>query len=136
MKIIINKCYGGFGLSKAATLAYCEAKQIKVWHEKQGEYDQYWLVPPEERLVIANDFYSLPMDERIEFNKRCASQRFYDTSISRTDPALIEIVERLGEEADGKFGELKIIEIPNDVIWEIEEYDGTEWVAEVHRTWL
>ena len=30
---------------------------------------------------------------------------------------------------------LKIIEIPDDVDWIIEEYDGNEWVAEKHRTW-
>jgi hypothetical protein len=27
------------------------------------------------------------------------------------------------------------VDIPDDVKWEIEEYDGNEWVAEVHRTW-
>ena len=25
--------------------------------------------------------------------------------------------------------------IPDDVEWYVEEYDGIEWVAEVHRTW-
>jgi hypothetical protein len=28
-----------------------------------------------------------------------------------------------------------VIEIPDDVEWEVEEYDGLEWVAEKHRTW-
>jgi hypothetical protein len=31
--------------------------------------------------------------------------------------------------------ELKVVESPDDVEWEIEEYDGIEWIAEVHRTW-
>lgn len=31
--------------------------------------------------------------------------------------------------------DLKIVEIPPDVDWEINEYDGVEWVAETHRTW-
>lgn len=26
-------------------------------------------------------------------------------------------------------------DIPDDVEWEIEEYDGLEWVSEKHRTW-
>jgi len=30
---------------------------------------------------------------------------------------------------------LKIVDIPDGVEWEIEEYDGMEWVAEKHRTW-
>lgn len=37
--------------------------------------------------------------------------------------------------ADGKCAELKIIEIPDDIEWEIEEYDGWEHVAEKHRVW-
>jgi len=53
----------------------------------------------------------------------------------RDDPVLIEVVERLGKEADGAHAKLKIVEIPDDVEWTIEEYDGVEWVAEVHRTW-
>ena len=46
-----------------------------------------------------------------------------------------EIVEYLGEDADNKFSELKIVELPNDVEWRIHEYDGMESVAEIHRTW-
>jgi len=30
---------------------------------------------------------------------------------------------------------LKIVEIPAAVKWQIDEYDGWEWVAEVHRRW-
>jgi len=48
---------------------------------------------------------------------------------------LVAIVEALKERADGKYAKLKIVEIPDDVNWYIEEYDGNEWVAERHRTW-
>jgi hypothetical protein len=48
---------------------------------------------------------------------------------------LVQIVRELGAEADSKFANLKIVEIPADVEWEIGEYDGREWVAEKHRTW-
>lgn len=53
----------------------------------------------------------------------------------RTDPDLIEVIERLGNEANGRHAELKVVEIPDDVEWKIEEYDGQEWIAEEHRTW-
>lgn len=53
----------------------------------------------------------------------------------RNDPALIECVTILGEEANESYSKLKIVEIPDDVDWEIEEYDGKEWVSEAHRTW-
>lgn len=37
--------------------------------------------------------------------------------------------------AYGDCADLKIVEIPDDVEWVIEEYDGIEYVSEVHRTW-
>ena len=59
----------------------------------------------------------------------------YDRDIARDDPILIQVVEELGIGANGKFAALKVVEIPNDVEWQIDEYDGVEWVAEKHRTW-
>jgi len=61
--------------------------------------------------------------------------KFYDRDIPRDDAALIQVVEELGDGANGSFAKLKIVEIPDDVLWQIEEYDGKEWVAEQHRTW-
>lgn len=55
--------------------------------------------------------------------------------MERDDPYLVQVVEEMGADADGRYAELKIVEIPADVNWTIEEYDGSEWVAEVHRTW-
>jgi hypothetical protein len=48
---------------------------------------------------------------------------------------LIEVIEELGDAANGDCAELAIVEIPDDVEWEISEYDGREHVAEKHRTW-
>lgn len=55
--------------------------------------------------------------------------------IARDDPILIHLVEELLEDANGDYAELKVVEIPDGVEWEICEYDGREWVAEKHRTW-
>lgn len=55
--------------------------------------------------------------------------------IKRNDPILIQVIEELGEKANGNVATLKIIEIPDDIEWEIEEYDGSEWISEKHRTW-
>jgi cytosine/adenosine deaminase-related metal-dependent hydrolase len=54
---------------------------------------------------------------------------------ARDDPHLIEAVEKLGKKANGRFADLHVVEIPDDVEWDIEEYDGNEWIAEKHRTW-
>ena len=86
MKVVINRCYGGFGLS-----------------EKAMEF-----------LGVGSEW----------------------PDIARNDPKLVECVEKLGEEANGTYAELKVVEIPDDVNWEIGEYDGLEWVEEVHRRWM
>jgi len=53
-----------------------------------------------------------------------------------TEANLVSIVEEMGSKnASGNFAQLKIVEIPDDVEWQIEEYDGRERVAEAHRTW-
>lgn len=53
----------------------------------------------------------------------------------RTNPDLIKCIETLGERANGEFACLEVVEIPDDINWEIEDYDGMEWVSEEHRTW-
>lgn len=59
--------------------------------------------------------------------------------IRRDDPFLLQVIERLGlEMASGPYCKLGIAEIPDDVPvdgWIVQDYDGNEWVAEVHRTW-
>jgi len=45
------------------------------------------------------------------------------------------VIELMGSAAAGEYAELKIVEIPDDINWYIEEYDGKEHVAELHRVW-
>lgn len=45
------------------------------------------------------------------------------------------MVEEDPEGTAGRYAELKVVEIPDDVKWTIEEYDGWEHVAEKHRVW-
>lgn len=53
----------------------------------------------------------------------------------RANPILVRAVEKLGKEANGTYANLRVVEIPDDVEWQVEEYDGLEWVAEKHRRW-
>lgn len=59
----------------------------------------------------------------------------FDWEIPRDDPALVRVVEELKERAGERYSDLKVVEIPDGVEWELCEYDGIEWVAEKHRTW-
>jgi hypothetical protein len=52
----------------------------------------------------------------------------------RTNATLVRVVETLGDDAHAR-GKLKVVEIPDDILWHISEYDGMEWVAENHRMW-
>ena len=61
---------------------------------------------------------------------------FVFRDIKRDDPNLVKVVETLKDKANGRYSKLEILEIPDDVEWEIADYDGQEWVAEKHRTWF
>jgi len=41
----------------------------------------------------------------------------------------------LGKLANGPYADLEIVEIPDEVDYEIAEYDGLEYIAESHRKW-
>ena len=84
MKIVVNRCWGGFGLSQEAL----------------------------EEIGIK-----------------------YDFDVKRNDPKLVQVVERLGEAANGYLSNLRVIDIPDDVDWEIDDYDGMETIHEKHRSW-
>ena len=90
MKVVINDCYGGFGLTEVALAEYKDRKGI-------------------------------------------TDPNFYYYDIPRDCPVLVEMVER--GDVSGAYADLKVVEIPDDVNWYIEEYDGMEHIAERHRTW-
>jgi len=140
MKIVINRCFGGYGLSHEAIMRYLDLKGITVYPE-QGEgtwkFWTYWLVKPEGRFEVkeTEDFYAMSMEERQAHNQKYSDETFEENNIERNDPVLIQVIEELGDAANGEHAELAIVEIPDDVEWEISEYDGSEHVAEKHRVW-
>ena len=110
-KVVINRCYGGFGLSDIAFERYLDLKGIKY------------------RIGTAKGFdgrrtYETPEGDYLSY-----------LTIDRDDPILVKVVEELKDRANGLYSELKVVEVPDDVEWDIEDYDGIEWVAEKHRTW-
>ena len=131
-KVVINVCFGGFGISDLALERYAEIKGIKIYKssEKRVFGYRYFLCPEEEYLKIeAEDIGSLDPYSRI--NKL----QFFYYELERSDPILVQVVEELGEASFGDYSELKIVEIPDDVHYSIEDYDGNEHIAELHSTW-
>jgi hypothetical protein len=150
MKIVINNQHGGFGLSHEAILRYLDLKGKPVWVRSDPAWKwskQYSLVPFEERIdnkdeyelrtspLGPKDWHEWSLEQRQAWNEKYREQTFHDSDLERNDPVLVQVVEELGEDANGAHAELKIVEIPDDVEWQIDEYDGVEWVAEKHRTW-
>jgi hypothetical protein len=136
-KIVINDCHGGFSVSDEALVRYARIKEIKLWAEKGKYQDHYYRVAPEDRapVIPIGTWHTMSMEERTAHNERLDEERLTHRDFKRDDPALIQVIEEMGKAADGKYASLKIVEIPDDVEWEIQEYDGMEWVAEKHRTW-
>lgn len=56
------------------------------------------------------------------------NQAFYDFNLDRTDPILVQVIEELGQRANGRYAELYICELPEGTRYRIDEYDGLESV--------
>ena len=130
-KVVINTCFGGFGLSKEACQRYWDLKGQEVWIEDDKECPSLglftvWLVPPSERVKhkTTKQFSSMSMDERREYNQKASEQSWYNREVERNDPILVQVVEELGEKASGKYAQLKVVEV--DGLYKINEYDGRE----------
>jgi hypothetical protein len=142
MKVVINRCYGGFGLSHEAVMRYFEIKGITVYPEQEKgigswKFWTYWIVKPEDRIESKEGeaFYAMSMEDRRAYNQAHSEQTVYEREIERHDPALVQAVEELGHKSWGQHAELAVVEIPDDVDYVVEEYDGMEHIAEAHRTW-
>ena len=57
------------------------------------------------------------------------------SGIERDNPFLVRVVEELGTKASSKYADLGVIEIPDGVEYEIDDYDVMETIHEKHRTW-
>ena len=125
-KIVYNACYGGFGLSHEAVLRYAEIKGIKLYFDKQYSTYSYYLVPVDEYNRIRAGEQAKPVGSG-RF-KESNDAYFSVCSIERTDPILVQVVEELGERANGDYARLRIADIPAGTLYRIDEYDGYESV--------
>lgn len=111
MKVVINKCYGGFSVSLAALKRLRELGCPNAINE-----------------TAPGETWSGGGGVRRDDNSFCRD-------IPRNDRDLVKVVEELGDAANGGCASLSVVEIPDGVDWEIDEYDGVEHIAEKHRTW-
>jgi len=154
-RVVVNRCYGAFCLSVKAQLEYAKRAGFHLWVYKEARNcgipntnANLYIEVPLDKIPppgsMEDDFILLtkqPLpkwgDTEFHYNPRFPDtvDIFYDTALSRDDPILVEVVKDLGEEANGFGSKLEIIEIPEDVDYEIYDWDGFESVHEVHRVW-
>lgn len=132
-KIVLNNCVGGFSLSLEGIKKYFELTQEKCYFYrfvKEGGFKgHYERIDNEEMIDVENlhiskfptiDIDTMPLDAYfIDENK-----------LSRTDPILIQVVEELGDKANGKYSSLIVREIPDGLNFNIEDDgNGREFIA-------
>lgn len=113
MRVLICDKHGGFGLSRKAFLRLREMDCQAALDEP--DYGERW------------DDGSGPRTKGFGES--------FGRDVGRDDPLLLAVFDEMGQDAAGRFCHLKAVDIPDGTPWEIEEYDGVEWIAEKHRTW-
>lgn len=105
MKVLINKCYGGFCVSE------------EVYKKLGFEYTDFGLLSE-----LENKYIDTPYKDR-------------KLAIRTDPDLIKAVEELGVEKASGSLAELKIVEIPDDVKVYISDYDGMERIEEHHRSW-
>jgi hypothetical protein len=120
MKVAINTCFGGFGISNEAFEKLLTRKGIAF--EKADA-----------KFKLRTDLYDYYEAGHVGSDDHYLSEHtFYE---DRSDPDLIAVIEEMQDEANSWAADIRIVVVPDDAKWHIHEYDGLEHVAEDHRTW-
>ena len=163
MEIIINKCYGGFEISTKAykewrkrcvernglfiygentshqfkptnkafsfveeeTYGKCVKMTLQDLDKSHKQFDKIFYTQKDFGDVV--DTKKIPKRQRIE--------HLNGKKDIRVDPILIEVVKELGEKANTRVSDLEVVKIPDNMKWEILEFDGYEYLVDSKRCW-
>lgn len=101
--MVINRCYGGFSLSSKAILRLRElGSEAAIKCSLVGEKDQWGNIMPD----WCHSFYP---------------------KMERHNPLLVQVVEELGDEANGRCSKLKVVTAHVDI--GVSDFDGMETVS-------
>lgn len=137
MKVILNKCYGGFCVSQEAYELYAKKKGIKIFpymikfDNGTGKCQKANDINSVITTYFTKDFgyFVETSDDDLK------GKRFYLDGEYREDPVLIEVVEELGDRASGRFSKLVVVDIPDGMEYEIDDYDGIETLHQKIEKW-
>ncbi len=154
-KIVINKSFGGFSISPKAIQRMAELNGHECHFYRYDSKGNYYKVSIEDignslfytafktgdETIIdrfnftQNSWNNMSAEDRVTFNEDYSELELSSRPSDRSDRILIQVIEELGSEANGRCADLKIVEIPEGIEYTIEEYDGMEHITEVHRSW-
>lgn len=141
MKVVINRCFGGFCLSDKAVEMIMKRKGFDCFRYARTKYEFSDGVDEFERR---EDNHGDKMFPLIYYSVKNLGEKVSELpddvvwdndNINRDDTDLIAVVEELGKEASSRVSNLVVVEIPDDVSWTIQDYDGVESIHEAHRIW-
>ena len=137
MKVILNKCFGGFCVSQEAYELYAKKKGIEIFsYDFRCENSKPTYRKTNAGSSIFNATFTKDFGDYIEmsdddFDKYCLNLN----ESHREDPVLIEVVEELGKRANSRFSELVVVDIPDGMEYEIDDYDGIETLHQKVEKW-
>lgn len=133
MKVVINKGFYPFCLSLEALKKMFGNVYV---YQYDGVLDLYFRQDSlADRRSRSNNFiYSTHDYGKATFRIK-DRYKIYFSTMDRSLNKLVSVVEEMGQKAGAYGTELKVVEIPDDVNWEIEEFDGQERIREVGRIW-
>ena len=79
------------------------------------------------KVVINNCFGGFGFSDAAK-HELCDAGLDVEERFSRHDPRLVEVVERLGDDANSKYASLKVVDLEGETQYFITEYDGSESV--------
>lgn len=131
MKVVINNCFGGFGISSFAYKELLRRKGKECYFYRLDFGKGYYRIDddPDKHIgivaVSTKDYGNFT--EKID-KEYCINYDRDDGDI-RTDPDFISIIEEFGsDKCSSRFAELVIEDIPAGTYYRIDEYDGLEHI--------
>ena len=140
MKVVINT--NGTSLTsnfKLLKYLYINNKEcLKVDDGFDLEQSNKYLLEYEGRTLVYDEDLKFYYDADNPYSEISCDGKFYSIPCDdsfRSHPALVSAVEELGESLDDYYFELRVIEIPDDVDYEIREGYFCEYIKEKSREW-
>lgn len=143
-KVVINKSHSLFSVKKSALLEiYKRMNNLdKAYVYVTKNITKCYKIP-EDLVDSFNGIMFIFKDDlgdtinKLEINNPQHLDMFSILGpIPRENEELIKLLEEWGtERCSDTLSFLRVVEIPTDIEYTIQDNDGLEWIAEKHRTW-